>query len=1049
MDRERLTWGGISPFPYFGTGIVAAVLMLSAEIVRGAPVSGLLAEWNFDEEAGEVALDSSGHGHDAMLHGASRVPQGDGFALELDGIDDYVNCGTGRDIGIGGPTTIEAWIYPAAKSQGLACLFGEGLKQYLVAYYTHAELVYFYVGSGGNKVYETVNLREWNHIAATFDGSQMQLWLNGRCAATTESKFKELVSGGSFLIGTKGRPDLPKFKGRVDRLRVYNRALPGEEIVDHYKGEACGYGYAPSTFERIKATPYYYEGKNELIIEANYRGLQPLPEGTQLGITMNPADLPGEIALRPVTKTVISGTGISEARFSCDPLDPGDYKIIVTLGNKKTRFPIEELGFSYPPPIAGVPSPETKTVATLPPPAVPVPFDLRMGAGGGFTLRIRSADYPFETHVSWPHGDFNHLTAGDAAADGGENTWNATAQRKGESRYDVDAKGMFYELHRTIEVFPTHVYVKDTYTNTTDEDLGLQVFNELAIDPESITESRLGGFERGGRLEDVFCPSVFVRDANTGIGLLPIDDVFVIQSVIYNDQGTAGIGTEKLALSPGGSYRLEWAVYPAGSGDYYEFINNFRKAEDRISTIDGGLGFFTHGTKNRDQIPTAEYIESRGLKYGLMHNLAGIVDDPELSIQGVEFIDFPEERKRLRKQLDAIHAQNPDFKALIHIAHSLYCTDQPDRYPDSQVILEDGAQTIWGVPYAYISEERQNNNWKFWIYYPTPGNSFHDAMMRSVDVLRDEMHVDGGFMDGFFAGYSGRWTYDGRWDGYSAEIDPATKTITRKLGSVLLLSQQSMIEYSRKMRDRGGTIVANNTVVTRSIANEKYIIHDSESGAGPQLHLAPNMTALAMPQKSTTARGIYRNALDNLEWGELYIYYGAQTEFVEKPLPARQYPMTFEEIGAGYVKGPERIVTMVPGIYGWPGSRDLHLIYTYDARGEATRHVVVTTADADDVRSELKFAPFESAVIEPVPAVFTSETAVNLRIHRYDESGLHVTFNGKGEGRLDLRSGTFSVTTDQSYEVTIHGKATQVTAGKLGLSIPLALDGTTDVVVSF
>ena len=1023
----------------FIVGLSVAMCM-----ARASSVPGLLAAWDFDEGSGEIARDASGNGNDATLHGATRVAQGDGFALALDGIDDYVHCGMGSDIGVGGPTTIEAWIQPTAKSQGLACLFGEGLKEYLVAYYTHAELVYFYVGSGGNKVYETVQLREWNHIAATFDGSRMNLWLNGRLASTRESEFKELVSRGPFLIGTKGRPDLPKFKGLIDRLRVYDRALEDGEIVAHFKEEAPGYGHDPAAFGRVKATSYFYPDEKELIVEADYRGLQPLAPDTRLDITVRPAARPEEIVLRPETTDGIRNVGLSEARFSCEALDPGDYVARVVLAHADTAYPVEELRFSYPRRVPPLPAPATKTVAALPPALSPVPFDITPGAGGGFTLRIRDVDYPLHTRVSWPRGDFNRLTAGDAPQSGNEDAWEVRVQEAGESRYEIDARGASYGLHRTIAVFPTHVDVKDRYSNTTEEDLGLLVYNELEIDRESVTESRLGGFERGGRLEDVFCPSVFVRDAHTGIGLLPIDDVFVIQSVIYTDPKVAGIGTEKLALPPGGSYTLEWAVYPAGSGDYFEFINAFRKAEGRISTIDGGLGFFTHGPKNRDQVPTAEYIEQRGIKYGLMHNLAGIVDDPELSIQGVEFIDFPGERERIRKQMDAIHARHPDFKALIHIAHSLYCTDNPDLYPDSRVVLADGRHTIWGVPHAYISEERQNNNWKFWIFYPTPGNGFHDAMMRSVDVLRDEMGVDGGFMDGFFAGYSGRWTYDGRWDGYSAEIDPGTKTITRKLGSVLLLSQPSMIEYCRRMRDKGGVIVANNTVVTRSIANEKYIIHDSESGAGPQLHLAPNMTALAMPQKGKTPKGIYRNALENLDWGELYIYYGGQFEYTDKPLPARQYPMTFEEIGAGFVKGPERIVTRVPGVYGWPGGRDLHLVYKYDARGRATRHDVVTTVDGEGVRSDLEFAPFESAVIEPIAATFTSGAPANVRVVRYDESGLHALLNGQGEGRLDLRE----VDEGHVYNVTVSGTATRVTAGEGVLSIPLSLDGVVEVTVA-
>ena len=81
--------------------------------------------------------------------------------------------------------------------------------------------------------------------------------------------------------------------------------------------------------------------------------------------------------------------------------------------------------------------------------------------------------------------------------------------------------------------------------------------------------------------------------------------------------------------------------------------------------------------------------------------------------------------------------------------------------------------------------------------------------MKSVDVMRDEMGIGGGLMDGFLAGYIGHWSYDTdiRWDGNSAEIDPQTKTIKRKMNSVILLSQQSMIDYARKTHDKGGVVI--------------------------------------------------------------------------------------------------------------------------------------------------------------------------------------------------------------------------------------------------
>jgi len=782
------------------------------------------------------------------------------------------------------------------------------------------------------------------------------------------------------------------------------------------------------------------------VVEADYKGLRPLQGRARLEVTLSDAEKPGIVIRRQVMEP-LPQTGLVEMKFSCEGLAAGKYLVRAILSDGSGARPVEEFSFSHPAALPPLPPPADRVAGPLPPVPGPTPFRLVMGKRGGFALRIKEGTYRFDTRISWPNGDFNSLVADGHLRGRAERSWNIRVRSAGEGRHVVDAGGRFYTLHREVKVFPTHVYVKDTYTNKTDADLGLLIYNELRISRDQVAESRIGGFERGGRVTGAFNSSIFVDDGNTGIGMLPLDDVYVIQGVLYSEPDRMGMGTEKFALGPGKSYTLEWAVYPTGSGDYYDFINTFRRVEGRIGTIDGALGFFTISPKNRRQIPEKEFVEMRGLKYGLMHNLAGIADDPQLSIQGIEFMDFPQERKLLREQADAIHRKFPNLKVLPHIAHSLYCTNNPERFPDSRVILANGEQAIWGVPYAYISKERQEAGWKFWIFYPTPGNAFHDALIRSVDVLMDDMGMDGGFMDGFFAGYGSRWTYDGRWDGHSAEIDPKTKTIKRKLGSVLLLSQPSLIQFCRKIRDKGGAVVANNTVITRSIANEKYIIHDSESGAGPQLHLAPTVTALAIPTGAKTKKDVYLNMLENLKWGELFIYYGGHFDYDYRPLAAREFPMTFEEIRAGLVKGKERIVTMNSGVYGWPGRRDLHLVYKYDARGAPAQHAFITTVDDSGVRTELNLEKNESAVIEPVPAVLAADAPVNVRVLRYDPTGLHVLLNGRGHAVLHVTSGAFPVEAGRTYRVAVAGAGRTIAAKDGTLTVALSLDGQVEVLV--
>jgi len=187
--------------------------------------------------------------------------------------------------------------------------------------------------------------------------------------------------------------------------------------------------------------------------------------------------------------------------------------------------------------------------------------------------------------------------------------------------------------------------------------------------------------------------------------------------------------------------------------------------------------------------------------------------------------------------------------------------------------------------------------------------------------------------------------------------------------------------------------------------------------------------------------------LENLRWGELFMYYGGHFDYPWKPLAARQYPMTFEEIRSGLVRGPERIVTMNSGIYGWSSSRQLHLVYKYDSRGVASTHDYITTVDDRGVRTELKFVENESAVIEPVPAQLESDQAINTRIIRYDADGLHMLLNARGKAILQLHDGAMQVSNNQTYQVTLSGAKKTVVAKGETITISLNLSGEVDLLI--
>jgi hypothetical protein len=654
-------------------------LVIAATLARTTPAAsnGLVAEWTFDEGRGDIAKDSSGNGHNGKLSGATWTPQGKGSAIMLDGIDDYVAFDDSRRFfDRSGPLTFEMWVKPMRKAHGMSCLLGESLSSYLLTYY-NTEICQLYIGDGGNSVRGKLTLGEWNHVIASFDGTKLNMWINGRSTGSNDSRFAEFKTDGKMVIGTAGQDSLPKFKGMLDNVRIYNRALTGEEATATFLAEAADHDFEVKWFSQPRVTPYYYLDRGEIVLEAEYRWLQPLNGKGRFDVTLASASSPDTILRTAAVEEVPTRYGTTEVAVSAKDLPDGDYIIRAILEDEHGKYPAEEFTFTMPGKTSSLPAPSGKVAAPMPvkPPATP--FKVAVTDQGGFRILIKNRAYPFQTRISWPQGDYNHLSTG-VKSPKSEEAWKVQVRRAGPGKYQVAAAGNHYSVRRSIEIFADHVQIKDEYTNTSKEDIGLLIYNETPLAEGQVKESYLSGYERIGRQVELtypdYGPSVFFTDETTGMGIIPIDDVFVLQGVTYVDwQGAAGVCTEKFALAAGSSYTLEWAVYPTASGDYYDFINAFRTAEGRISTVDGSVAFITTTphVPTRRELADQEFIEFRQLKYGLMHSISEIEDDANLHLEGIEiFRDFPKEMNLIREQVAGTHALYPDVRMLQHVART-------------------------------------------------------------------------------------------------------------------------------------------------------------------------------------------------------------------------------------------------------------------------------------------------------------------------------------------------------------------------------------------
>lgn len=193
------------------------------------PSEGLVAAYSFDEGEGTLAADSVG-GHDGTVQNASWAPGKFGPALRFKGVwSERVSVPSSPDLEFTGPFTIDTWIRPVASGEWMPIVFKEngGSESYgLEADDSTPGIPEGFVGSGGEftevEASEALPLHSWSYLAVTFDGEDLRLYVDGTLVGTKAAPAPE---GGSGVLKIG-----PNFKGKIDELRLYERALDLEEI---------------------------------------------------------------------------------------------------------------------------------------------------------------------------------------------------------------------------------------------------------------------------------------------------------------------------------------------------------------------------------------------------------------------------------------------------------------------------------------------------------------------------------------------------------------------------------------------------------------------------------------------------------------------------------------------------------------------------------------------------------------------------------------------------------------------------------------------------
>ena len=91
---------------------------------------------------------------------------------------------------------------------------------------------------GGAYANLTLNTGKWQHIAVTFDGKNLKTYVNGaqkpiywRGAKKEAVPTTFNLKGPSLAVAQPHRYMQGCFKGQIDDLRIYDRALTAKEVA--------------------------------------------------------------------------------------------------------------------------------------------------------------------------------------------------------------------------------------------------------------------------------------------------------------------------------------------------------------------------------------------------------------------------------------------------------------------------------------------------------------------------------------------------------------------------------------------------------------------------------------------------------------------------------------------------------------------------------------------------------------------------------------------------------------------------------------------------
>lgn len=287
--------------------VIIFPIALQAQIPSYVPANGLIGWWPFDGNAN----DASGNGNNgntfnvALTTDRNNAPN---TAYNYNGVNSKIEINANAMFDIQ-KLTISTWIYSTATgSQKLISKSNwanAGSETFSLYLPSSGELAlntkYQSNCIGGNGWRAPVIItkpvdfhNKWHHIVVTYDNAISRMYIDGCLIKESISVYPmDICSGGQLKFGAWWNGDQSWFKGKLDDIGLWNRALTPSEVKSLYDGSN------PMTATFLESYSVSCVGKNDAIATVTvYGGIPPYtylwntnpPQTTQTAVGLSPGN---------------------------------------------------------------------------------------------------------------------------------------------------------------------------------------------------------------------------------------------------------------------------------------------------------------------------------------------------------------------------------------------------------------------------------------------------------------------------------------------------------------------------------------------------------------------------------------------------------------------------------------------------------------------------------------------------------------------------------------------------------------------------------------